>query len=242
MYVQWGIWLRRMGGILGKIEVVMAQKTPRERLSELLQQGEAYVYRLWQTSDFPRQGELLGWMGATVRAIHAVTGPLDRYRFEVLDARIDVGGRGMAQQVDQMAALLGRVIEDFDAGLLLPPEMRGVVQTFEQFLDHARAYHKQGKKQEAGVITGVVFEDTIRRIAALHHVSQTRLDQVVTELANRGVLTDAAAKRARAAAAVRNGAAHANWVAYDIKDVGPAIDLTQELIEHLDSSKRGTAG
>jgi len=37
-------------------------------------------------------------------------------------------------------------------------------ETFDDFLDHAVFYAKKGRKMEAGVIAGVVFEDTIRRI------------------------------------------------------------------------------
>ena len=34
-------------------------------------------------------------------------------------------------------------------------------EAFDDFLDHAEAYLHGGRKMEAGVIAGVVFEDTI---------------------------------------------------------------------------------
>jgi hypothetical protein len=37
-------------------------------------------------------------------------------------------------------------------------------ETFDKFLDHGQAYLNDDRKMEAGVIAGVVFEDTIRRI------------------------------------------------------------------------------
>ena len=38
---------------------------------------------------------------------------------------------------------------------------------FDDFLDHGEAYLKAGRKDPAGVIAGVVLEDTIRRICRI---------------------------------------------------------------------------
>lgn len=47
-----------------------------------------------------------------------------------------------------------------DAGLLASVTDRARAEVFDNFLDHAQAHFGDGHKNEAGVIAGVVFEDT----------------------------------------------------------------------------------
>ena len=79
-----------------------------------------------------------------------------------------------------------------------------------------------------------MFEDTIRRICRVLSVTENgiALDTLISELAKRDppVLTSLKAKRARAAAGLRTSAAHARWEEIDLRDVGPVIELTKELI------------
>jgi hypothetical protein len=135
-----------------------------------------------------------------------------------------------------MGALLTRLLEEIDAGLLTSVENYAIALTFDDFLDHGAEYLKHGRKNEAGVIAGIVFEDTIRRICRVLEIDENGvpLDKLITELARRDVLTGLKAKRARAAAGLRTSAAHARWEEIDLGDVAPVIELTRELIEtHL---------
>ncbi len=102
-------------------------------------------------------------------------------------------------------------------------------QTFDDFLDHAEEYHKSGRK-ESGVIAGVVFEDTIRRIAKNNEVSVGHLETTINELLKKGVLAATKAKRAKSAAHVRAKATHAEWDEFDLNDVSDTINFTRELI------------
>ena len=87
-------------------------------------------------------------------------------------------------------------------------------------------------KNEAAVIAGVVFEDTIRTIARSVGISENRnkLDNVISDLDKADIITGLKAKRARAAAGLRTSATHARWEEFELTDVKPAIDLTRELI------------
>jgi hypothetical protein len=108
--------------------------------------------------------------------------------------------------------------------------------TFYDFLDHGAEYLKHGCKNEAAVIAGIVFEDTIRRICRVLGVAENgvALDTLISELAKQSTLTALKAKRARAAAGLRTSAAHARWEEIELGDVAPVIELTKELIEaHL---------
>jgi hypothetical protein len=111
-------------------------------------------------------------------------------------------------------------------------ENHAIAVTFDDFLDHGVEYLKHGRKDEAAVIAGIVFEDTIRRICRVLAISEkgVPLDTLISELAKQGVITALEAKRARAAAGLRTSAAHARWEEIKLGDVAPAIELTKELI------------
>jgi hypothetical protein len=93
---------------------------------------------------------------------------------------------------------------------------------------------KRGLKDEAAVVVGIVFEDTIRRICRVLGVREAgvALDTLISKLAKRNppVLTALKAKRARVAAGPRTSAAHARWEQIDLGNVAPVIELTRELI------------
>jgi hypothetical protein len=136
-----------------------------------------------------------------------------------------------------MAALLRVLKTDLDAGLVnaLSNTIRGEV--YEDLLKHAEAYHKAGKKEGSGVLGGVVFEDTVRRIASFNQVTDRDIEQIIITLRKNGVLNEAMELRCRAAAGVRTHATHADWGKFDLPAVGAAIKVTRELIQtHLKGS------
>jgi hypothetical protein len=141
--------------------------------------------------------------------------------------------------VPQMTALLTRLLEEIEGGLLTAVENHAIAVTFDNFLDHGAEYLRQGRKDEAAVIAGIVFEDTIRRICQILEITEkgVALDVLISELAKRDppVLTSLKAKRARAAAGLRTSAAHARWEEIQHSDVGPVIEFARELMAaHLE--------
>jgi hypothetical protein len=100
-------------------------------------------------------------------------------------------------------------------------------------------YLKHGRKNEAAVIAGIVFEDTIRRICCVLEMAENgvALETLISDLAKRDppTLTSLEAKRARAAAGLRTSAAHARWEEIKLSDVNPVIEFTRELMAtHLE--------
>jgi len=141
------------------------------------------------------------------------------------------------QAVGVMAAILRSLLLDADAGLLSSVADRARAEAFDNFLDHADAYVSAGHKNEAGVIAGAVFEDTLRRVCRkLGTVEKgAKLDALIAELSAKGELSGIKAKRARAAAHIRTKASHAQWDEFELEDVRATIVFTRELIEsHLD--------
>ena len=140
-------------------------------------------------------------------------------------------------RVEQMSALLLRLWREIEGGFLTTVENHAIAVTFDDFLDHGAEYLKQGRTDEAAVIAGIVFEDTIRRICRTMEIDEkgVRLDALITELTKRDVLTALKAKRARAAAGLRTSAAHARWDEIQLSDVNPVIEFTRELMAaHLE--------
>ena len=127
---------------------------------------------------------------------------------------------------------------DIQEGLLTSIANRARAETFDNFLDHAQSYHDEGKKQESGVIAGVVFEDAVRRICTKHSILETgkKLDTLLSEIVKASIITPIKAKRARVAAHVRTKATHAQWNEFELDDVEDTIRITKDFIEnHLES-------
>lgn len=128
--------------------------------------------------------------------------------------------------------ILRSLLHDVDSGLLASIEDQTKASVFDDFLDHAKEYAKQKLSKEAGVIAGVVFEDTLRSICRARGIAEKdkKLDSLIDELVKAGVLSQVKAKRAKVAAHVRTKATHAQWDEFDLGDVNTTIDFTEELI------------
>ena len=136
----------------------------------------------------------------------------------------------------RIAAVLAQVEKDARGGLLSSLADGIRAELFDDFLEHAKHYAQSSKKSEAGVIAGVVFEDSLRRLCVKRQIAEkgVQLDLLITALTTDGTLSATKAKRARAAAHVRTKATHAQWDEFDMRDVESAIDFTEEVLLLLD--------
>jgi hypothetical protein len=205
-------------------------KAVKERIEELITQASDLSQN---NANFHSQ---TAWLIAAQNAVQLVCPPeTNPYHAHTKSVVVDRMARGPFK-ISQVSALLTRLLEEIEGGLLTSIENHAIAVTFDDFLDHGAEYLKHERKNEAGVIAGIVFEDTIRRICRVLEIPENRvpLEALIAELAKRDVLTALKAKRARAAAGLRTSAAHARWEEFAIGDVAPVIELTKELIEaHL---------
>ncbi len=141
-------------------------------------------------------------------------------------------GYAINQAVGEMAALLMGLVFDAKAGLISSIADRARAEIFDDFLDHADSYATEGRKNEAGVISGVVFEDSLRRLCRKLGEPEKgiKLDDLISSLTKRGELTAIKAKRARVAAHVRTKASHAQWDEFELNDVRATTEFARELI------------
>lgn len=174
-----------------------------------------------------------GWLASAQNLVYlVVSSPKNPYQASV--DKICSKERGMCVQesVGEVNVILQSLLNDINNGLLASVENQTKALVFDDFLDHAKAYAKQEMKNEAGVIAGVVFEDTLRNISRNNEVEEpgVKLDKLITELMRLDVISQIEAKRARVAAHVRTKATHAQWEEFNLSDVKASIKFTEELI------------
>lgn len=141
-------------------------------------------------------------------------------------------GLRIHDSVGAVAAILESLLSDIDSGLISSIENQTRAVVFDDFLDHAKEYAKRNLPKESGVISGVVFEDTLRTICRNHDIEEKgkKLDELISVLSKKEIFNKLKAKKARVAAHVRTKATHAQWDEFGISDVNETIAFTEELI------------
>lgn len=184
-----------------------------------------------------------GWIVSAINCVELLAPkPANPYRMGCSAAKVkfDTSGTGLVDEsseiskaVSQVCSILESILLDVEAGLITQLESRIRGEAFDDFLDQADHMLKAGRI-EAGVIAGVVFEDTVRRIGRDNSAVHDKVDEIISDLARKDVISATKAKSARVAAHVRTKATHAEWDAFDLSDVKAAIELTRALIDaHL---------
>jgi len=177
------------------------------------------------------------WIASVINTVENMLPEGNAYRRIIRQLSEDgsIDGAAIYNVVIKISSVLEQLIGDAREGLLINLAEAVRAETFVEFLEHGRAYLRE-KRQVSGVIVGVVFEDTVRRICEKNLISQTGrpLENLISELQKVGKLTAVQAQRARAAAAVRTKATHAQWEEFKLSDVEATLTFTEELIEqHL---------
>lgn len=180
-----------------------------------------------------------GWITAATNIVQqVVTDSSNAYRKMAERLLKKSGGYSVNQDVGEFSAILENLERDIELGLLTSIGNRARAETFDNFLDHAKVYLEEGMAKQSGVIAGVVFEDSIRRVCSKNGIDEAgrKLDDLISDLAKSDIITQVKAKRARAAAGVRTKATHAQWDDFHSNDVQATIVFTEELIaNHLDN-------
>jgi hypothetical protein len=182
--------------------------------------------------------ECSGWMASALNIVQIVCPSLgNAYRKraeQIADKKTRWSING---DVGEFGHLLSELLDAIEYGLLATVADKARAETFDNFLDHAKNYLKENQKNEAGVISGVVFEDSLRRVCRKYgkNDKDEKIDNLISYLTKNDFISQTKAKRARVAAHVRTKATHAQWGEFDINDVQVTIDFTEELIlAHLD--------
>ena len=206
-----------------------------ERVNELIAEGQ----RLrggdehGQVESEQQAADCRGWLAAATNIVQMVVpNPNSAYRKTSEKISDEDHGWVINEAVGQVVAILENLLKDAQSGLVSSVADHARAEVFDDFLDHAKAYIQDGCKDEAGVIAGVVFEDSLRRVCRKLDIPEQgqKLDSLISELAKTNTLTATKAKRARVSAHVRTMATHAQWDQFDENDVRTTIEFTEEFI------------
>ena len=213
----------------------MIEERVNAKLQDLIAGGDALTTENGLVRDTAHHSECQGWITEALNIIElAVPLPENPYRARV--ARIGAQIAGLPGVVGSISVILSALLKDIDAGLLGHLGNKIRAETFDDFLDHAEAYRADGRKMEAGVIAGVVFEDTVRRIYRdkVGDDKGRSLEDLINGLARREVITGQQSKQAKVGSHVRTKATHAQWDEFDMAGVEATIQFTRGLLrDHL---------
>ena len=207
----------------------------RARLNELLQQGSSLGADRGEEGTLPPNQRQLcsAWLTAAQNLVHLICpDPQAPYRLKADNIANKNHGYTIHRAVGELAFVLRNLRQDADAGLLASVADQARAETFDDFLDHADAYLQDGSVKQAGVIAGVVFEDTVRRVCQKLGlgVKDVPLENLINALKARGELSGLKAKRAKVGSDLRTRATHAQWDEFTASDVEEAIAFTRELL------------
>lgn len=205
------------------------------RINELLAEAQNLVRgnQYGQVLSEAHAQDCRGWLAAASNIVQIVLpDPNSAYRISTVKIECDSHGVRINEAVGEVAAILKNLLKDAQSGLVFSVADHARAEVFDDFLDHAKAYMQEGRKKEAGVIAGVVFEDALRRVCRKLSIPEhgQNLDALISELAKSNTLTGTKAKRARVSAHVRTKATHAQWEEFDDNDVKTTIEFTEEFI------------
>lgn len=173
-----------------------------------------------------------GWCVSAASLIAAVVAdPAHPYRI-VAASHIASLSKNLISACSGLFGQLQHLRRDFDAGILTNLEAQVSAQTFDDILDHAEAYLKEGRHEPAGVLAGVIFEDTVRKLCYKRGIPQegAALDTLLSELARTSAITSLERKEGTTAAAVRTSATHARWAQFTGEQVEGVLRFTRRLI------------
>jgi hypothetical protein len=173
-----------------------------------------------------------GWMVSAASVVEAVvTKPLHPYRHT---SSMSLASYQFEPEraLRSMLGMLQQLKVDFEAGLLSDLEAQFSAQALGDLLNHAEEYLRHNRREPAGLLAGVVFEDTVRRLCGKHNVTEVgvRLDTLLAELVKAGALTPLERRECDLAAGLRTSATHARWEEFDARQVETVLSLTRRLM------------
>src|SRR5271165_4641797 len=143
---------------------VMIETKIKRKIAELINRARAITAADGIVRDEQHFGACEGWLAETRNVVQlAIPTTQNAYRLQI-EKVTDSEGKAIIRCVASAAEILRGLLRDIEDGLLGDLGNKIRAETFDDFLDHAEIYLRESRKEQAGVIAGVAFEDTIRRI------------------------------------------------------------------------------
>jgi hypothetical protein len=213
----------------------MIEDRARQKIEKLIERAIALYNVPAQQRDPAWLAQGLSWITEVLNVVELCIPTADQaYRREI--SRLAQVGGNTGERIQRVSVLLQAMLGDIDAGLIGNLGNKVRAETFDNFLDHALEYRKEDRKQEAGVIASVVFEDTVRKIYRDRVTTDAgqKLEDIINALTKNDVITGQQAKQAKVGSHVRAKATHAQWDEFDLGGVDATIAITKALLrEHF---------
>lgn len=142
-------------------------------------------------------------------------------------------------------AVLKAAKGDYDGGYLFDTRKRIEAEVFDEFLEQADYFLKDGYFQVAAVVAGAVLEDGLRKLCIAQGVilpDQPKLDWMNGELAKTGLYDKMVQKKVTWLADIRNKAAHGRWKEFIMEDASEMISGVRRLMTDYGNSNIIIAG
>lgn len=113
-----------------------------------------------------------------------------------------------------LEGILRGTVANLESGLISSIESRIAVEITGDFLDSARTLLNEGQKDPAAVLACIALEDTLKRLATRHGLSELRdkeMSVVAASLFAAKLLDKSALQSINSFKSLRNAALHAQW-------------------------------
>jgi hypothetical protein len=136
-----------------------------------------------------------------------------------------------AHHLERVLGLLQGALDDLENGYLIGQEFLLAADIFDSVLDQARHLNNAGHKDPAAVLTRVVLEDALRRMARQESISDGQKASSINDaLKASGRLTQPQWRLVQAWLDIGNAAAHGNFTEYDHAAVARLIEDVERFI------------
>ena len=175
----------------------------------------------------------LSWLLSAVNLLEVAMPSDSRFRKEAQRLMPNPEAEIWGSTIATILGIFKSAASEWRNGLIDTFELRFVALAFEDFLKHAAAFNDGGKKMEAAILASAVLEDTVKRLCLKYNISAEgkTLDSLINALKAAQVLGKVKAERMKSYAALRNKAFHAEWDAFDERDLRQMIDGLEEVLE-----------
>lgn len=205
------------------------------RFAELVFEGEQLLkkFEANETVAVHARPACLSWLLSAVNLLEVSLPSDSRFRQEAQRLMPQADATIWSERIATILGILKSAGIEWRNGLIDTLELRFIGLAFEDFLKHAAAFNEGGKKMEAAVLASAVLEDTVKRLCRKHAIpsDDKSLDSLINALKANQVLGKVKAERMKSYAALRNKAFHAEWDAFDERDLRQMIDGLEEVLE-----------
>jgi hypothetical protein len=151
----------------------------------------------------------------------------------------NTGGISSYSYAVNACAVLRAAKADYEGGYLFDTRRQIQAEVFDEFLEQAEYFLKDGYFQVAAVVAGAVLEDGLRKLCVSQRItlsSQPALNWMNDELAKSGVYDKMVLKKVTWLADIRNKAAHGKWKEFTAADAEEMVrDVWRLMTDYVGS-------